>query len=515
MQVSSTDWRERFQLSAVRFDSILQKINELAKRSLDGDYIYRGEPKCFKEVSSSLYREFPELHSGHYHIEKIQSEILQAAKDFTGLTDEQDILSQLQHYGYSTNLIDFTTDINIAIFFACDGHPKEDGRVILLDRSRYPLIKPKNPANRAIAQKSVFVQPPKGLVNPDRVVIIPHDLKSKMLDHLDKSHGIAIATIYNDLHGFIRYHKVHRNAYAEFYAGLNSWLKSQTEEAIQRYTNSVDLNPRLTMSYNNRGAAYLGIGYYAEAVRDFSEVIKLSPQDSGAFGNRALAYQNQGEFSKAMRDFERAIELSPQSGQFYDGRALLYSDIGEYARALHDHTKALKLNPKSATVLSNRATTYKKIGKIDVALQDIDIAIELRPEFSELYHNRASIYIKKGDFDRAVDDSRKAIALKPESPIAHNNLGVALLYKRSFEEADDAFSRAVDLKPDYGEAYYNRGENFLFMRQWGEAKENLLRAAANGVDVPREFLNEFGSVARCEVRIGSRIPKDIARIVAA
>ena len=35
------------------------------------------------------------------------------------------ILTQLQHYESQTNLIDFTTDFNIALFFACDGQPGE------------------------------------------------------------------------------------------------------------------------------------------------------------------------------------------------------------------------------------------------------------------------------------------------------------------------------------------------------------------------------------------------------
>ena len=34
-----------------------------------------------------------------------------------------EILTELQHYGGKTNLIDFTTDYLIALFFACDGSP--------------------------------------------------------------------------------------------------------------------------------------------------------------------------------------------------------------------------------------------------------------------------------------------------------------------------------------------------------------------------------------------------------
>ena len=68
-----------------------------------------------------------------------------------------EILTELQHYGGKTNLIDFITDYFIAIFFACDGHPNEDGRVILLQRTNEIesiIIRPQNPRHRVIAQKA-------------------------------------------------------------------------------------------------------------------------------------------------------------------------------------------------------------------------------------------------------------------------------------------------------------------------------------------------------------------------
>ena len=149
-----------------RFEEVLQKLNELAHKSAQDDYIYRGEPKCYPDVSSSLYRKYTKIDTENFEIAVVQSEILRAAVDFVGRVDEVDLQTQLQHFGYNTNLIDFTTDYHIALFFACDGRPEKDGRVILLQKSAYPLVQPRSPENRVIAQKSIFVQPPKGTVEP-------------------------------------------------------------------------------------------------------------------------------------------------------------------------------------------------------------------------------------------------------------------------------------------------------------------------------------------------------------
>ena len=73
------------------------------------------------------------------HIARFETEILKAAKTYLYETVNEtisdfEILAQLQHYGCRTNLIDFTTDYLIALFFACDSSYHRDGKVILLKR---------------------------------------------------------------------------------------------------------------------------------------------------------------------------------------------------------------------------------------------------------------------------------------------------------------------------------------------------------------------------------------------
>ena len=59
---------------------VLEKIQEIAEKSADGDYIYRGEPEHYEKVSSSLYRKYSDIDTEHFDIEIIQNEILEAAK---------------------------------------------------------------------------------------------------------------------------------------------------------------------------------------------------------------------------------------------------------------------------------------------------------------------------------------------------------------------------------------------------------------------------------------------------
>ncbi len=216
-------------------NTVFDKIREIATESIGGDFIYRGEPEHYEKVSSNLWRECrEEIGKDDFNIVAIQEQMIEVAKDYTHETDEFEIMTELQHFGGHTNLIDFTTDSHIALFFACDGFPSEDGRIILLKRTVGTLVSiksPRNPQNRIIAQKSIFVEPQKGFIDVDQFteIDIPQTLKEPMLDYLQNQHGISTQTVYNDLHGFIRNQGIHKKAYITDYEVLTE----REEDLIQ------------------------------------------------------------------------------------------------------------------------------------------------------------------------------------------------------------------------------------------------------------------------------------------
>ncbi|MDE0431295.1 MAG: FRG domain-containing protein [Caldilineaceae bacterium] len=189
-------------------EKVLEKVREIAEKSISGDYIFRGEPEHYSEVSSGLYRFYQKLDGSNQSFEVIQSETLAEAKKYTGETNEFEILAYIQHFGGKTNLIDFTTDKNVALFFACGEPFDKDGRMVLLRReiegTDICIKKPWKPLNRVTAQKSVFVQPKKGYLDQFESIKIPKELKHPILDYLRTNHGITSEEIRKDLHEFIR-----------------------------------------------------------------------------------------------------------------------------------------------------------------------------------------------------------------------------------------------------------------------------------------------------------------------
>ena len=213
------------------------------KAGIPNPYIYRGEPECYEEVSSKLWRDYKPCVNHHsFDIKAIQDEMVNAAKkhdvtlaksnitidskfvnenfkatadavnimlDVNRKYEDLEILTKIQHYGGSTNLIDFTKDYFVALFFACNSSLNKPGRLISLNAEKTPIRrwikKPRHPEQRVIAQKSVFIEPPKGFIEQRlyHECLIPSDCKPDILEYLRLFHNISPETIYNDLHGFI------------------------------------------------------------------------------------------------------------------------------------------------------------------------------------------------------------------------------------------------------------------------------------------------------------------------
>ncbi len=478
-------------------DIVLKKIGEIARASEDGDYIYRGEPECYDKVTSNLYRHYEgDIEAENFEVETAQAEMLKEAKGYAQKAPDFETLTQLQHYGGKTNLIDFTTDYLVALFFACNGSHDEDGRILLLkqteeSKSKYRVTTPRIPQNRVIAQKSKFVQPPEGFIYPSNEIDVPRGLKKPMLDYLRKHHAISTETIYNDLHGFIKHQELHDSAYAEFYKGETRYKRKEFDKAIEHYNTVLRLNPGRVEGYINRGNSYQAKGEYVRSIKDFDTAIQLKPDSADAYYNRGNVYRCKGEVDCAIRDFGSAIRINPnfaeacynrglahyEKGEYhraiedytnaitiksdhavaYNNRGLVYLTIGEVNSAIEDYTKAIEFKSDYVPAYCNRGLAYQIIDKINHAIEDYTKAIELNSDYAQAYCNRGSAYQIIGEVNRAIEDYTKAVELNSDYAQAYYNRGLAYYDKGDNERVIEDFSTAIELKSDYASAYYNRG----------------------------------------------------------
>ncbi len=463
-------------------DDLKEIIQKIEKAAEGGEYIYRGEEECFDLVSSALYRRYQKnIQDENFDYLIAQKEMLGQAKKYTDFTDEEDTLAELQHFGGKTNLIDFTTDYRVALFFACDGAHKECGRVVLLDKasSLGPITFPrKNKNHRMTAQKSVFFQSENGYIPEGKtpIVYISGSLKEPMLNYLEKHHGISRNTIYPDLLGFIQHQDKYESAYVAFYLGIACQKNGEYKKVIEHLDNAIKISPQFAMAYVNRAAAKGELGRHKAAIDDCDEAIRLDPKDPMAYANRAAAKSALGRHEEAIEDCDEAIRLDPKNATAYANRAVAKSALGRHKAAIDDCDEAIRLDPKNATAYANRAAAKGALGRHKAAIDDCDEAIRLDPKDPMAYANRAAVKNALGRHEAAIDDCDEAIRLDPKNAMAYVNRAEAELSLGRHEAAIEDCDEAIRLDPKNATAYVNRAAAKLSLGRHEAAIEDCDKA---------------------------------------
>lgn len=316
------------------FNRFLELIREIVESSGKGNCIYRGEPKHYDKVASAPYRPSSpsELDSGVSDLDRLRNETLKNVQNQIHDNEKDDFehLTVTQHYGGQTDLIDFTTDYKIALFFACNGFHDKDGRVIVLPRTedidrKYRVKQPLNVLNRVKEQKSIFTQPHNGIIEQDDFITVnvPANLKQWILIFLRFFYDISTQSLFNDIYGYIQENNNSRKAsllLAEVQRQLRKYIddnnlpaeekQTTARKVIGAYTKALQYSPYNVNLYVEQGKCYLYFDQFDCAVETFSKAILLQSNHVDAYVYRGTALLHLQDWENAKFDFEAAKAMS-------------------------------------------------------------------------------------------------------------------------------------------------------------------------------------------------------------
>ena len=516
--------KQKPQTPEAAYQKVFKDVSNILKPN--EDYIYRGEDERFDfPCTSSLYRESKEILKGgakglEEPLEEIveqlskwnRERLVEEIRTYYPDTTDNERLAAVQHLGGTTNFVDFSEDLNMALFFACYKKPDKNGQIIVMPspkNDRESTSKKENWTDiellrenktfiprrtgddpgyqRARAQKGLVVYCPEGYIKGDKyktIEIVGRD-KLPILEYLRKYHGIDYQTIFYDVHGYIELTKYRHTLLREYVIALR---KSDPEGAERKISELINMGGAY-WEYDARGALYATRDKYTQAISDFTEALKLNPKDSEALNNRGRAYYSQGDHSRAISDYSRAIELSPNFSQAHTNLGNAYYLMGDYSRAILNYDKAIVLNPKYSLAYYNRGLAYNALGDYPHAISDYDRAIEFNLKFSEAYVSRGDAYGSMGNNTSAISDYDRAIELNPKLSKAYYGRGLVYSSQDDLTRAISDFSQAIKRNPKYSEAYNNRGVAYSSQGDHTQAMSNYEQAVKYGPENGDAFYN--------------------------
>ena len=259
----------------------------------EGRFIFRGESDLYPSVRSTLARHWNTDSPDALRI--IGEGNLNRARQYLQGAEpgKLDTSALIQHMGGATNLVDFSTEIWVALFFACLDNrtpPRNSatGRIYALNRSKeYKDLEIRSlehqaspiPQDRWERQAGVAVIPITGTVLPnhlEEVVRITHERKRHLNHFLDQI-GVSIRTLFNDLEGYIRYEQDYAPIEAICYMVIRLLGTREHKRAFHLAESLIQLESEINREVGHyfRGLCYAFEGKLNQAKQDIDRFIEM------------------------------------------------------------------------------------------------------------------------------------------------------------------------------------------------------------------------------------------------
>jgi len=142
------------------------------------------------------------------------------------------------------------------------------------------------------------------------------------------------------------------NAFKDFELfanGSNALKEGNYIDAINYFTNIIDLYPNYVYAYVNRGYAKGKIGDYKGEMQDYNKAIEIYPSDAHTYYNRGVTKSNNlDDYTAAIQDFNKAIEIDPNYASAYLSRGIAKYQLGDEYGACLDWSIAGELGDYDA-----------------------------------------------------------------------------------------------------------------------------------------------------------------------
>lgn len=189
-------------------------------------------------------------------------------------------------------------------------------------------------------------------------------------------------------------------------------INGDAEGAIADYTRIIELDPRNTQAYYQRGQNYSALGQNDEALQDLNQAIHWT---------RVHSLGQLRDFSGALSETIQTLKTELKKPK--PSQTDIPTTSLSIEEAIAEQTQIILKNPTDAEAHFKRAQSRALMGDLQGAIEDYSETIRLDPEHSEAYYRRALHRSALGDTTGSTHDFNQAIRHKPSQssgPLSSN-----------------------------------------------------------------------------------------------
>ena len=186
-------------------------------------------------------------------------------------------------------------------------------------------------------------------------------------------------------------------------------------EAIEIFDKIIQINPKLSFIYNNKGFCLLKILKYAESILSFQKAIQYKPDFAEAYNNLGLAFKNVGKNLEAKKSFLDAIKYKKNFFQAYNNLSTIALEENNLEDATKYAKSSIEINQKNIEAYNNLGLIFKKKGDFESSLINFNKVLEINSKYLPTLINIAKNYEELNDNDKALEYLKKTHSIDPDN----------------------------------------------------------------------------------------------------
>ena len=261
-------------------------------------------------------------------------------------------------------------------------------------------------------------------------------------------------------------------------------------EAVERYTETIAIDPAAELAHNNMGVALETMGKYEEAVREYEKAIKINPRYEIAWFNMGNSLFSVGRRKEAMEAYEKAVEINPDYLDAHVAKCNVLMSLGRKRAAIRYCEKIVERH-ETPEYLEAKAFVFEEADKYDKALETLDTALSFGPS-AEIYNAKGNLLTLMERYEEAIENYNIALELETKNEEIWNNKGYAFFMIGLYDEAIACYDRSIEINPGYKPAWYNKGYTLHSIGRLEDAVE-CYRVALKYDDTDEVLWNNLGN----------------------
>lgn len=237
------------------------------------------------------------------------------------------------------------------------------------------------------------------------------------------------------------------------YRKLGTPVAEKAIEFFDRQQQREQVTPDL---YRRRALAFQFLGKFKEAIEDYTNALNLDPDNVETMIRRGQTLASAGKRKLAIDDFKAAIKRDKGNDHALFHLAQTRFEDGQYQRAHRDITKAIESSPRNVQYYSLLADVMRKLNDFDGVIEALDRATLLDSTDPNTYRKRGQVHFLRRNYVHAISDFTRSLELEPTQVDVLFSRGQAFLKAGQPNEAIEDYERVLTLNSSYAKAYSGR-----------------------------------------------------------